>query len=87
MYQLVFGRKFLRLAEKLDKKLKLKLKASLDVLSVNPFSPILHTKPLTGKLSGCYSFRLGGNHRTIFKFVPENVILLIDVDDRKDIYR
>lgn len=55
MYQIVFGNKFLKSAEKLDKQLKSKLKASLDILSKNPFNPALHTKSLSGKLSGYHS--------------------------------
>jgi len=87
MYQLVFGRKFLRSVEKLDSKLKPKLKSSLDLLLKDPFHPLLHTKLLTGELSGSYSFRISRDYRVIFKFLSDNVIQLIDVGDRKDIYR
>jgi len=88
MYKLVFGSKFLRSAEKLDKRLKLKLKSSLDVLSQNPFHPNLHTKSLSGKLAGFYSFRLSRDYRVIFELISsEGVIYLLKVGDRKDIYR
>jgi toxin YoeB len=87
MRQLVFGNQFLKSAEKLDKKLKSKLKLSLDVLLRNPFHPTLQTKPLTGKLSGYYSFRIGRDHRVIFQFVSEDKIYLLKIGNRRDIYR
>ncbi len=87
MYQIVFGNKFLKSAEKLDKQLKSKLKASLDILSENPFNPTLHTKSLSGKLSGYHSFRLGRDYRVIFEFVSSDEIYLLKVGCRKDIYR
>jgi len=87
MYKLVFGGHFLRSAEKLGGKLKPKLKSSLDTLSENPFHPALHTKSLSGKLSGYHSFRLSRNYRVIFKFISDHTIYLLRVGDRKDIYR
>lgn len=87
MHELVFGRKFLNSAKRLDTKVKPKLKSSLDVLAENPFHPTLHIKPLTGKLSDHYSLRFGGDHRVIFRFVSEKSIYLVDVGHRKDIYR
>ena len=87
MYRLVFGRKFLRSAKKLDNGLKSKLKSSLDVLLKDPFHPSLHTKPLTGGLSGYYSFRIGRNYRVIMSFASEDTVRLIDIGDRKDVYR
>lgn len=87
MYQLVFGRQFLKTAEKLDEKLKSKLKSSLDVFLENPFNPILHSKPLTGSLSGYYSFRLGKNYRVIFRFISKDKVYLINIGNRKDIYQ
>ena len=87
MHQLVFGRKFLNSAEKLNDKLKPKLKSSLDILLKDPFHSKLHTKPLTGKLSNNYSFRLGRDHRVIFRFASDDTICLTSVGHRKDIYR
>ena len=87
MRKLVFGNQFLKSAEKLDMKLKTKLKSSLDFLLRNPFHPTLHTKPLTGKLSGYYAFRLGKDYRVMFEFISEETIYLLKVGNRKDIYR
>ncbi|MBI2635515.1 MAG: type II toxin-antitoxin system mRNA interferase toxin, RelE/StbE family [Parcubacteria group bacterium] len=56
-------------------------------LSLNPFHSSLHTKPLTGKLSGFYSFRLSRDYRVIFKIISSEEIYLIRVGHRRDIYR
>ena len=87
MYRLVFGNQFLKSAEKLDNKLKPKLKLSLDVLLRDPFHPKLHTKPLAGKLTGQYSFRLGRDYRVVFTFLSKDEIQVFNVAHRKDIYR
>jgi len=87
MYQLVFDSRFLGYASKLDKKVRVKLKDNLDILQKDPFYPGLHTKPLTGKLSNHYSFRIGRDYRVIFRFISSDTIRLIDVGHRKDIYR
>ena len=86
-YKLIFGSRFLKSVERLDNHLKPKLKSSLDILSKNPFHPTLHTKSLSGKFSGYHSFRLGRDYRVIFKFLSSEEIFLIDLGDRKDIYR
>ena len=87
MYRLVFGNQFLKSAEKLDKKLKPKLKLSLDVLLRDPFHPKLHTKPLAGNLAGRYSFRLGRDYRVVFAFLSKDEIQVFNIAHRKDIYR
>ena len=87
MYRLVFGGSFLYSAKKLDNKLKRKIKLSLDILQREPFNSTLHTKTLSGELADYYSFRLGRAYRVIFRFISSNVIYLVDVGHRKDIYR
>ncbi len=87
MYRLVFGNHFLKSAEKIEKRMKPKLKECLDFLVKDPFHPTLKTKPLTGKLSGCYSFRLGRNYRVIFIFLEDKEIHLLSIGHRKDIYK
>ena len=87
MHTLIFGDKFLKAAEKLERKLKPKLKTSLDILSQNPFHPALRTKSLSGKLAGYHSFRLDKDYRVVFVFSSNNTIHLLRVGNRKDIYR
>lgn len=78
---------FLRSARKLPKEQQEKLVPRIELLSENPFHPKLHSKHLTGKLSGLYSFRITRDWRVIFQFVSPQQIELIDVANRKDIYR
>lgn len=87
MYKLVFDSQFLKSAQKLDRNLKPRLKSSLDVLSENPFQSALHTKALSGRLAGYYSFRQGRDYRVIFKFIPDGIIYLLKVGHRSDIYK
>ncbi len=53
----------------------------------NPYHTQLHTKSLSGELAGIYSFRITRDLRVLFKFLSSDKIILIDVGDRKDIYR
>ena len=87
MPSLIFGQSFVRSAKLLDKNLQTRLRRSMDLLAKEPFSPFLHTKPLTGELKGFYSFRLGRDYRVIFRFLSAETIHLIKVGHRKDIYR
>ena len=87
MYTVVFGKRFIALSRKLPKELKSKLKKNLDLLSRDPFHSLLHTKPLTGKLAGFYSFRLGRDYRVIFCFIDNNTVILIRVMPRGKVYK
>jgi addiction module RelE/StbE family toxin len=57
------------------------------IVKINPFHPALHTKGLHGKLRNFYSFRITRDYRVVFEFISEDVIGLITVRHRKDIYR
>jgi addiction module RelE/StbE family toxin len=83
----VYGKHFLKSASALPNSLKRKLALLLESLSANPFNPLLHSKPLTGPLSGFFSFRITRDWRVMFQFLDADTIQLIDVAHRKDIYR
>ncbi|MBI2626763.1 MAG: type II toxin-antitoxin system mRNA interferase toxin, RelE/StbE family [Parcubacteria group bacterium] len=87
MIRIVYGSRFLRSAKKLDNELKQKLAECIAILQRNPFNSHLHTKSLTGGLTGFFSFRITRDWRVIFKFLDPEIIQLIDVAHRKDIYR
>lgn len=82
-----FSVDFIDSAKKLPKKLKIKLDKLIQVSEDNPFSPSLHTKHLSGRLSGLLSFRVTRDWRVIFRFIEPDLIQLIEVANRKDIYR
>lgn len=87
MLHLEYTGKFFKYAKKLPVKQQTKLINLLDLLSKNPFNKKLHTKPLTGKLIGFYSFRITREWRVIFKFMTSKNIQLIFTGHRKDIYK
>ena len=87
MVTLVYSKYFLSQAKKLPKPQQEKLAELLDLLSSNPFHSKLHTKHLTGKLSGLFSFRITRDWRVIFQFISPREIVLVDVAHLKDVYR
>ena len=86
MITIVFGSHFLKSVKKLPKVQQEKLAELLEKVRINPFSAQLHTKPLTGQLSGLYSFRITRNWRVFFQFLATEKIQLIEAKHRKDIY-
>ena len=87
MVTLVYSKYFLSQAKKLPKPQQEKLAELLDLLSSNPFHSKLHTKHLTGKLSGLFSFRITRDWRVIFQFLSAEKIKLINIGHRKEIYK
>ncbi len=87
MVKLVYGKKFLKSSKKLPQAQKEKLAELLEIFQNNPFSSILHSKPLAKELIGFYSFRITRDWRVIFRFITAFEIQLVKVGHRKDIYR
>ena len=87
MISFIYSKHFLKSAKKLSKNLQVKLAEQLETLQQNPFQNSLHTKPLTGKLVGFYSFRITREWRVIFYFEKPKIIKLIEIGHRKDIYK
>lgn len=84
---LVYGKHFWRSTDALPKKLQEKLADLLETLREDPSHPLLHTKPLAGELKGMFSFRITRDWRVAFYFMDEQTIHLLEVGNRKDIYR
>lgn len=87
MIKIVYTNHFLKSSKNLPLAIQNKLATKLEILQKNPFYPLLHTKPLTGSLSGFYSFRITRDWRVIFYFLDPKTIKLTEVAHRKDIYR
>ncbi len=85
-YQLLVRKSFIKASTKLPVGCDRKLRQLLSILESNPFDKRLHSKRLRGKLEGLYSFRITREYRATFHFTG-NLIELVDVADRKDIYR
>ena len=84
---IVYGSSFLKSAKKLPANSREKLAYLISLFQKNPFNPLLHTKSLSGSLSGLYSFRITRDWRVIFQFVDTNTTKLLLVGHRKDIYQ
>lgn len=87
MVRVYYSDNFLRHAKKLTAKQQTKLAELVVLLKDNPYHPQLHTKSLSGELSGVYSFRITRDLRALFKFLSPDEIILINIGNRKDIYR
>lgn len=82
-----YEKSFLKTAKSLPKKIQIKLAIQIDLLQQNPFHPLLHSKQLSGDLTGLLSFRITREWRVIFYFMDPENIRLVKVAHRKDIYR
>lgn len=85
--KIIYGPSFLKSAKRLPTKIQTKLDYLTILLAENLYHPLLHTKPLSGNLSGFYSFRITRDWRVIFNFLDPETIQLLRVANRKDIYR
>jgi addiction module RelE/StbE family toxin len=87
MIRIFATERFLDQSADLPKKQQEKLANLLELLQRNAYDPLLHTKSLSGKLSGLYSFRITRDWRVIFQFMDSKTVQLLRVANRKDIYR
>ena len=87
MIKIYYNDHFLEQIRKFNKKQQAKFTKLVVLLRENPYHPQLHTKSLSGELSGIYSFRISRELRSLFKFLSADEIILIDIGHRKDIYR
>ncbi len=87
MLDIEYNSRFIKLAKKLPLDKQAKLADLIELLSENPFHQKLHSKPLSGKLIGFYSFRIAREWRVIFQFKSSKNIILLLIGHRKDIYK
>jgi addiction module RelE/StbE family toxin len=85
--QVILEQSFLKSARKLPQNIKTKLSELLALLESNPYHPLLHTKKLTGDLTGYFSFRVTREWRVVFYLEDPETIHVLDTAHRKDIYR
>lgn len=85
--RIFYDKSFLKTAENLSKNIQIKLAIQIELLQQNPFHPLLHSKQLSGELTGFLSFRVMREWRVIFYFKDPETIQLVKVAHRKDIYR
>ena len=87
MMKVEYHKKFSKSAKKLSVDQQEKLAGLVIKLAFNPFHPSLHTKQLGGEMEGLFSFRITRDWRVIFRFISREVVQLMEVNHRKDVYR
>ena len=94
MRSLVWGSSFVRASKRLIRKrpdLKEDLEQTLRLLGEAPFSPVLETHKLKGRLAGSWSCSFRYGYRIVFDFVEseaggEEDILLMDIGTHDEVY-
>lgn len=86
MIDIEFSPHFFRALKRLQPETLEILREQTECFQKNPRDPLLHTKSLSGTLKGYWSFRLGRNHRVLYRQLSSSLFLFYDVDDRKNIY-
>lgn len=85
MFQIKFKasaqKRFLKFPSDVQKRIVAKLEFYLD----QP-NPLIFAEVLTNPKIGKYRFRIG-TYRVVFDLEEENIIMILDIDHRKDIYR
>ncbi|OGD24222.1 hypothetical protein A2Z10_02910 [Candidatus Azambacteria bacterium RBG_16_47_10] len=84
---IVYSKEFIKSAQVIPKHIQRKLADSLEFVKRDPFHLVLHAKPLSGVLKGFYSFRVTRDWRVIFYFRNSQVVFLVEIAHRKDIYK
>lgn len=77
-----FDKKF----KKLDRVIKKKFLARLDLFSINPFDPQLRNHALKGPLVGYRSINVTGDFRAIYKQLSEDSFEFADIDTHGKLY-
>ena len=83
----VFGSQLIKSTKVLSPKLQAKLDKLLGFLQQDTYHPLLHTKELTGDMTGFWSFRVTREWRVLFQFLSTDTIQVLRVEHRKDAYR
>lgn len=85
--KIVYATSFLKSARRLPTKIQVKLDSQTAFLAKNIYHPLLHTKQLSGNLSGYYSFRITRDYRVIFSLLDPETAQLLRASHRREIYR
>ena len=87
MIELEYDPVFEKQVARLEIQLRNKLAVLLTLIVKSAYDPRLHTKALSEPFLGMYAFRITRDWRVTFFFKSKNVIRLLEVKHRKDIYR
>ena len=71
---------------KSNKTLRKRFWEAIELFIKDPFAPQLRTHKLSGKLEGLWALSVSYECRVVFKFLDEELVLLIDIGDHDEIY-
>ena len=89
MIEIIWDEPFLKILKKWRKKhprLIVRFEERLNLFVQNPFEPSLKTHRLSGDLKELWAISITYQHRLVFKFLPENKVLLIDLGTHDEVY-
>lgn len=89
MIKLVWGSSFTRAYKKkvkTDNELKEKFWKLIKLFEKDPFTPLLKTHKLSGKLAGHWAFVVEYDCRVVFRFEGKNEVLLVDIGTHDEVY-
>lgn len=85
-YQVEYTPTFAKHYKKLPLTIRKKAERKELLLRENPFSPLLKTHKLSGRLEAYWSFSIDYHYRIIFRVVKPKILLLVDVGTH-EVYR
>lgn len=85
MYQIKFKASADKRFSKLSKDIQIRIIQKLEFFLSQP-DPLIFAEILTNPRIGTYRFRIG-DYRVVFDLEDMEIIMIVDVDNRKDIYR
>lgn len=87
MITLLFSSRFHKAAKMLDNDKQEKSAFLLDIFKEDPFDSRLHSKALSGKLAGIYSFRITRDWRVFYRYTSPQITFIFEIRHRKEAYR
>lgn len=85
MYQIKFKSSADKRFSKLPKDIQIRIIKKLEFFLSQP-DPLIFAEILTNPKIGAYRFRVG-DYRVVFDLGDDEIIIVLDVDHRKNIYR
>lgn len=85
MYQIKFKSSADKRFSKLPKDIQIRIIQKLEFFLSQP-DPLFYAEILTNARIGTYRFRIG-DYRVVFDLEEDEIIMIVDIDHRKDIYR
>ncbi len=83
----VFHKRFDKMAGKLPVKVKAKMVERITIFSKDPLSPLLRNHALNTPYKGSYSIDITGDYRAIYQLVDDETSLFTHIGTHSQLYR